>query len=153
MKELYDRNIAAEWFERGLAAGEDFIIRFMMYWIAFNWLYSESEKQGECDKIKDFCAGHLQTLHKYDAFASKSISIFLTYPVNDMRTGIAREERFAKMKNEKSIVDLITTIYQVRCNLFHGSKSLHNLRDIELIKASAVLMEGYLKVLLEEISI
>lgn len=43
------------------------------------------------------------------------------------------------------VESLLITIYQVRCNLFHGSKSLHNPRDLELVRSSSIILEGYLK--------
>lgn len=46
------------------------------------------------------------------------------------------------------LTNLILTIYQVRCNLFHGSKSLHIDRDLELVYSSAILMEGYMDALI-----
>ena len=68
--------------------------------------------------------------------------------VRDGRTGELKphhKKRFQGVKN-RDIASLIGTLYQVRCNLFHGSKSLRINRDIELVKYSAVILEGYLKV-------
>ena len=31
--ELFDRNIAEEWYQYGLKAGDDFFMRFMMHWL------------------------------------------------------------------------------------------------------------------------
>lgn len=48
---------------------------------------------------------------------------------------------------EERMVSLILTIYQVRCNLFHGSKTPsgpRETRDSELIESSAEIMEEYL---------
>lgn len=52
---------------------------------------------------------------------------------------------------EEKMVNLILTIYQVRCNLFHGSKTPsgpRETRDSLLIESSAEIMEEYMKRLL-----
>ena len=62
-----------------------------------------------------------------------------------------RKQRYEKLKNAQGVErleSLFLTIYQVRCNLFHGSKSLHIDRDIQLVRAASIILENYLKALL-----
>ena len=147
---LYERNIALEWYQYGLEKQDDFFMRFMMHWIAFNWLYSEyyDEDIKEHDAIESFCAINMKKLSQYDAFSSPFIEVFRNKPVGD-RTGVRKIHRDrCNLLNQKNITALFLTIYQVRCNLFHGSKSIHNQRDIELVSSSAEILGEYLKVLL-----
>ena len=157
--EPWNREIVNEWYNYGLSIGDDFFLKFMMHWIAFNWIYSKYEDSSkeyprEIDTIGCCVRENIDTFKKYDAFNSEEIQIFLEKAIVDGRTG-KRYEKFCKQlsenKNEdERILALFKTLYKVRCNLFHGSKSIHNPRDIKLVKASSVILEGYLKVFLDE---
>ena len=134
-------NIAKEWLSYGLEKGDDFFTKFMMYWIAFNRLYSENSynEKSERKQIRLFCKDKLQELKRYDAFSKSEFQVLAEKPVMDARTTTIdnyTEQQYERMKRG-SIIDLLLTIYQMRCNLFHGSKSLMNPRDIALVRASA----------------
>ncbi|MEA4873405.1 MAG: hypothetical protein VB076_11435 [Synergistaceae bacterium] len=123
----------------------------MMHWLAFNWLYSECGNEYEWENIQFFCRKNLRILSTFDAFNTDEIKIFEQKPVMNGKTanvGVHQKKRFVGVNN-KDIENLIMTLYQVRCNLFHGSKSLHNPRDVDLVRASSVILEGYLCVLLK----
>ena len=146
-------NYASEWFEYGLKE-DDSIIKFMMHWIAFNWLYSECRREQERSNIKMFCYQNYDRLSAYDAFSSDAFQVFKEAPVRDETSGRTDRSLYISMledRGEKRLVSLFLTLYQVRCNLFHGSKSLHVKRDIELVRAASVILEGYMNALLSEI--
>lgn len=147
-KPIYDRNIALEWYQYGLEHKDDFFMRFMMHWIAFNWLYSSEDGLSERDKIKSYYERNYKRF-KYDPFGSVDINIFLESPIYDGKTALPNVQDYEGVRsgNAKS---LLMSIYQVRCNLFHGSKSLRIDRDRDLVRASANILEGYLKVLLKD---
>ena len=84
----------------------------------------------------------------YDAFSSPAIDVFLTGPVYGNVDPKNAEKDYEGLK-KKDYRCLLMTLYRVRCNLFHGSKSLLNERDQQLVRASAVILEGFLKVLLQ----
>lgn len=144
-----DSNNALEWYKYGLERGNDFFGRFIMHWIAFNWLYAETYRQGERENIKAYCKANEHRLKKYDAFSTEAIQVFMQQPVRDSLRGYKRLDVFQNLKRNNSIEALLLTIYQVRCNLFHGLKNIHRDRDIQLVRASAEIMEGYLKALLD----
>lgn len=147
-----ERNIALEWYEYGLANNDDFFIKFMMHWLAFNWLYSQCGKLSERHNILAFCRKNMGVLSTFDAFNTDEIKIFEQEPVRNEKTaqvGFYQEKRFDGVNN-KDIESLIMTLYQVRYNLFHGSKSLRIERDIDLVRASSVILEGYLSALLKK---
>ena len=147
---LYERNIALEWYQYGLEHHDDSFMRFMMHWIAFNWLYSSEEgEQTERQKIKKYYKHNRKMFDKYDPFVYSYIKIFLQSPIfNDLNLNDSFRDYEGVKQN--SVESLLMSIYQVRCNLFHGSKSLRSERDLELVSASANILEGYLRVLLKE---
>ena len=145
---IYERNIALEWYQYGLEHKDDFFMRFMMHWIAFNWLYSSEDGQSEREKIKSYYEKNYKRF-KYDPFGSVDIKIFMESPIYDGKTARANVHDYEGVKsgNAKS---LLMSLYQVRCNLFHGSKSLRIERDRDLVRASANILEKYLEALLKD---
>ena len=139
---------------------DDFFTKFMMHWIAFNWIYSKYDIRNkkhprEIDAILNCVSSNMSIFKRYNAFACKEIDVFLQSPINDERTGNIKTDIWNVLKNERKkdderILALFESLYKVRCNLFHGSKSIRNDRDIELVKASSVILEGYLNELLDE---
>lgn len=148
--EIYERNIAAEWYQYGLKTGDDFFMRFMMHWIGFNWLYNQIPGRDERQKIKKFYEQNRNSFDKVDPFSMPEIDVFLKNAVFDMAKGEPRTVDYQNLKRY-SVEALLLTLYQVRCNLFHGSKSLRVERDKDLVRASADILEKYMKVLVEEI--
>lgn len=68
MKEtpIYERNIAKEWYQYGLEHHDDFFMRFMMHWIAFNWLYSSEENgSSEREMIRLYYQNNQHQFDKY----------------------------------------------------------------------------------------
>ena len=154
---MAEKDYALEWYRYGLEKNDDAIVKFMMHWIAFNWLYSEcrrSSKSYESEAIEKYCEKNYGKLSKFDAFHSPAIAVFLEKPVHDVfkgtitADGTARYNSLIYDSGLKQLTSLIMTIYHVRCNLFHGSKSLIIPRDVELVRASSIILEGYLRTVL-----
>lgn len=150
---MTDMEYALEWYRYGLDKGDDSVIRFMMHWIAFNWLYSECQQGDDAANIRAFCRENYERLSRYDAFSTGEYPIFEQKPVTTTVRGEQRNNggllySLRHDSGEKRVESLLLTIYHVRCNLFHGSKSLRIQRDVELVRSSATIMEGYLKALL-----
>ena len=166
---MAEKNYAREWYEYGREHNDDPIVKFMLHWVAFNWLYSEyfytryardEETQegriADTQKIKAFCNANYEILAEYDAFDRDEVEIFMKDAVHDVSTGRRKEGLFkeltqARKNSRKQIECLFLTFYQVRCNLFHGSKSLIDERDINLVKAASVLLDGYLQEVLNKL--
>ena len=145
-----DLEYAIEWYKYGLRKNDDAIVKFMMHWIAFNWLYSAYRQHDERAKIRAFCQDRYEELSRYDAFATGAFLVFTDSPVTDELTGNKRTMSYRNLSShdkQTQIESLLLTIYQVRCNLFHGSKRLRVQRDIELVRSSSIILEGYLKAL------
>lgn len=150
-----DRNYALDWYRYGLEKGEHAVTKFMMHWIAFNWIYCEYGRGSERANIRAFCGDRYRELSRYNPFNTDAVLVFMEGPVWDMegRRGHhhLEEDLYESVKNDygaRRMKSLFLTMYQVRCNLFHGSKSPYNERDLQLVKSSAEILENYLKVCL-----
>ena len=155
-------NPALEFYQKGLEE-QDFLFRFFCYWISFCMLYterfdySESElrkrivKQAEKEnreihdkeKIDVFCDDNLQLLMRADLFQNvEDINV-----LKERGEGIGRPVGLSDgIKDESGIADIYKSIYNVRCNLFHGIKALKSDRTKRLMKASSNLLETTLSV-------
>jgi hypothetical protein len=142
-----------------LKKNDDAIVKFMMHWIAFNWLYSEYRYGGEVSEtqaIIEFCRENYERLSRYNAFRGREINIFLDQPVRSVVSAMVTSEGTKEYKDLvygnglSRLTSLMLTIYRVRCNLFHGSKSLMIQRDLDLVRASSTILEGYLKAVLAD---
>ncbi len=148
---FWENDYAVEWYNYGIESGNDKIIKFMMHWIAFNWLYREHVKEYEYQCIIAYCKEHFDELSTYDPFSTPEIQVFLEEPVRDMKFKNDREDRWESLKHgtrKQKLISLFLSMYQVRCNLFHGDKSLRIERDVRLIESSSVILENYLKTVL-----
>lgn len=150
---MCEKNYALDWYRYGLEKGDDFFVKFMMHWIAFNWLYSEYYDRDESQKIKTFCEANYYKLSRYNPFDTDAFQIFLEKPIHDIIRGREYNIIYESLKKDnglKRVKSLFCTMYHIRCNLFHGSKSFMLERDRRLVSASAEILEGYLKALLTE---
>lgn len=153
-------NYALQWYKYGLENNKDFISRFMMRWVAFNWMYCQCGNKSERQNIKSFCwkRENQEKLELYDPFETDAIEIFKKQAVwskggqasDDDPEELWKSIRDGRGNSTKRAIDLLLIIYQVRCNLFHGSKSPDDDRDMALVEASAEIMGEYLKRLLSD---
>lgn len=143
-KELNPR----EWYLRGKAAESSdpetgFIIKFIFHWIAFNMMY---EMYGGVDnstryKIKEMYRMNSSAFDRYDAFSDPAIAIFMEKPVYG--AGEQSKDDFEKVKHNNALA-LLYTIYRVRNNLFLGSKTMRDPRNIELVRCASIILEKYM---------
>lgn len=161
------------WYKFGIEHNNPFFVKFMTLWFAFNCEYknypgilrddngnprldrnSKQIDDVEYMKITEWCDARKKKLESiYDeVFKSPLIDIFMEKEVDDMRkehaTRINRENynvlKYSVDEYERTLA-LFQTMYQVRCNLFHGSKSPNVERDFELVRCSGEILEIYLK--------
>ncbi len=154
-----------EWYNYGVENNDPFFIKFMTLWIAFNQIYSKfsgEEKKPKSERVQIMeCLekdeeNHLLTRELFDSiFTSPFIKVFKEDPVCSYDR---LEKKFIPdafknnetVKNENKqwqerIKALFMMIYQVRCNLFHGSKEVSNPRDVKLVKCAGEILEMYLE--------
>ena len=146
---------AKDWFEQGNKETRD-IYRFFNYFIAFNWLYNQSQKGGdEFTRIHHFVKCFLEKHDNVSLAKSFLIENSELYKgVKNARTGKTTRDykNNSLLKNEpaNSYLVIFYTIYNVRCNLFHGSKSMMNDRNKKLIKESCEILFNVLNTLYDE---
>ena len=68
---MEEKDYALEWYRYGLEKNDDAIVKFMMHWIAFNWLYSEYRRNSrslESEAIKEFCKKSMRSCQDLTPF-------------------------------------------------------------------------------------
>ena len=156
--ELRSSDIAKQWYQYAQNIGtDDVYFRFMIAWMAFNYLYSEisiGSKIGdvvidaEAKQIKAYIKLHRPVLSRFNAFETKWIEPYMEAKVTSKRLKDYLSERNWSDIQQRRIDGLLLSIYTVRCNLFHGNKSPEIERDYRLVEAGWHIVEGYLKELL-----
>jgi hypothetical protein len=119
-------------------------------------MYCESSGSSERERIKAFCKQNSQKPLLYDPFDTDEVQVFKEGPVyrvrgaqsNDDPEELCKVIRESRGNTPERATSLLLSVYQVRCNLFHGGKSPDNRRDLKLVESSAEIMGGYLRVLL-----
>ncbi|GEM_PF-3286217 len=165
-KTIYEEQIERlnwkEWYNYGVEHNDPFFVKFMALWIYFNHLYrrfpgkyvdkrGEEREGAEYAKIIEWCNEQRKRFKtKYEmVFNSPFIKIFLDDKVIDVKSNYQNRETFEALKDDKDIYKrtnaLFQTMYQVRCNLFHGDKRFNDPRDIELVRCAGEILEIYLK--------
>lgn len=111
-------------------------IRFVIYYFIFDAYLSYGSQSGnDAKKLKWFLTHKNPLKSSFDgcwktrllpqARALKALS-----PVFDMRPGSSKK---AELKDENNYEEIFNFIYQIRCNLFHGSKDRMSSRDSSLV--------------------
>lgn len=139
-----------EWIKRAEQENEGSVFQFVSYYIAFNYLYNESASL-DCGNLSE-----KKLLKKY------IVSVAEKYNFNPYKSLSADSELLKGVHQEKSnketdktklqdedIEELFTGIYYVRCNLFHGSKSMYNERNCRLISDSCKVLCSLFNILNE----
>ena len=94
----------------------------------------------------DFCTGtgkgFITKLNAFNPFPLLPLDAEIFSQVKNMRYfKNSNRQNFGPYKN---INDLFLNIYQVRCNLFHGSKAMESSRDKNLVKESNIVLKHLL---------
>lgn len=128
-----------EWKERGDNA-EHYVSKFFCYYIAFNWLYNTENDNTEYARIE----GYINTfISKYPSYNPQSLLKSREWN-QEIRGGRSGRVNSYLQEQVDSRVHAFLQIYQVRCNLFHGSKSMKNPRNKILVKEASDVLEDLL---------
>lgn len=159
-----DSSIAQCWYDLAYSLNNDLndepnksVFKFMVYWLAFNFLYAEynniitnNKYTKERTAIEKYCGKIKEIIEEANIFNKFQCEVdnLTEKPVissGSNETEKAREnQRGANNKDSDDFTrfqSLIQIIYTVRCNLFHGSKNPADERDYKLVHASAKIME------------
>lgn len=113
--------------------------RFMALWLAFNSFLTQTYQDipGDKEKVRAFANEPKNAnYHKYnlkDENYKAKISVIQEKGVKDMRIGSSRKFH---INNQECLCELMDCIYQIRCNFFHGQKSVVDGRDINLVRSA-----------------
>lgn len=152
---MNDVEFVKEWYKRGHKETES-VFRFVCYFIAFNYLYNGCPDQYEWQRVKRFAEEKIKEMYPHNEIFDllSENSEFYSYPISDMRSNCDGDERMARERKasnrftgvkSKKITSLFLSIYQVRCNLFHGSKTMGSDRDNKLVEDGANLLGNFLE--------
>lgn len=143
---------AQYWYTKGKDE-TDLTNRFFCFFVSFNALYNQYKCGNEPARImqlvaicflrKDFNDLSLKIAQNGELYKTK---------VKDMRNGQNSSLYDLEELRANNPISIFMAIYQVRCNLFHGSKK-DLARDKELIKESSVLLESFLKKYFEVVAL
>lgn len=128
----------------------DPFIKFILYWFCFNsWISYLSNKDNDRQAINWFidnesCLKKV-TENFWQSSQTQAIQRNLQNlgPVYDMRPNY--RNRKTEIKNINDVGQVINYIYQIRCNLFHGSKSPIEKRDQNLVELSSIVLEKWIE--------
>jgi hypothetical protein len=129
----------------------DIFFRFMAIWIAFNGLYTSrhSRDTGDWDQVRSFAGDsdaidiHRQLLNT-DEIYRRAIDVLRERGVGNLSRGGRRQ-----ISRVDNLTEVLSCVYQVRCNLFHGGKAPGNPRDERLVEASYTIISKLIEPLLD----
>lgn len=150
-KEYNIERIGYLWYEYGCKNREPSYVRFLAHWMAFNWLYSNFPGDDERSKIESFLNHYYSCIEANTDFNNPIYKPFFCKEVIDMKY----KNSYWSKKNFQTLINphqpmkdrinaLFMTMYQVRCNLFHGQKNPESSRDRELVESTAIILEHYI---------
>jgi hypothetical protein len=115
----------------------DVFFRFIALWVAFNALYASrhSSDIGDWDQVRSFsgdpdAVDRHRELVRTDRDYDKAINVLAQHGVRDLNRGAVR-----RIRNRQNLTEVLSCVYQVRCNLFHGGKTPESPRDATLVEA------------------
>ena len=136
------------WKLRGQQENDPFV-KFFFFYVCFDaWITAESGKDNDTDKLRWFlCTNNCLKESRLDFWKSSQtqsllISLKNISPIEDMRPNHRGE--YKELKDTNNLEEVVRFIYQIRCNLFHGSKSPINSRDTNLVDLSGRLLEKWI---------
>ena len=136
---------------------------FSRNWMGFNAFYqsfvTRNERQGLMSAVQDSIS--VESANSILSDCSKEIAYILRIPPGDMRYPSTSPEFRRQSAQDMAtathsdcpspirVAHLVAAVFQVRCNLFHGSKNPTTERSKKLIKASDKITTSVLAALFE----
>jgi hypothetical protein len=148
MSEIITANkIFNNWTEKG-DKETDVFSKFIYYWVAFNcWLFSKTNTMHDRVALNQIKLDeHLCS--RYKIIALKNTVLVTEFkkvtPINNNR----KKDKNSLIINHLNFGEVVEAIYEVRNNLFHGTKSDRKDRDILVLKSAVPV----LKLLLSDVT-
>ncbi len=129
--------------------------RFTQLWLAFNAVYGGEPDQKERARVKAAIRNHVSegTARAILKLSDAAVARILAIPPGDMRLGqwdpvfrrASREQARIYRNRSQTAANRLTAVggilYQIRCNLLHGSKDPLDGRDQMLVRESVRVLE------------
>jgi hypothetical protein len=139
LMEDYLKKLIVEWYERSHGTMMEFtpFDRFICLWISFNaWGIHESRKETDRDMV-EWAKENDLLKRTFNALATEH-GFHVTLERLRNMCPIPRHRKWkgsdkAIIKDPRKWDEVLEVIYVIRCNLFHGRKSLQNIPDIQLV--------------------
>lgn len=138
------KKIIRAWIEKGDLENDDFS-KFICYWVAFNcWLYTKTDEIQDRKALKkmydnqNLCDNFSKLVRENDELIN---GLILVCPIRNNKI----KNRKKTIDNKHSLKEVVDVIYEIRCNLFHGSKADWDKRDKEVIDASVPVLKLIVK--------
>lgn len=119
-----------EWVDRANKENAGSVNQFVSLYIAFNHLYDAEQESRELDRIKKY-GKKILVQNNYNPYSVINTGSELLKGVKSERGQNKRTN--AAVLAQQDIDELYTSLYYVRCNLFHGSKSMDDNRSVGLV--------------------
>ncbi len=135
------------WKLKGQRESDPFI-KFFFFYICFDaWITAESGKDSDAERIKWFLENDNCLKSKWSDIQSSLTKSWLSNlknlsPIEDMRPNHRGKKVY--LNNTENFDEVIKFIYQIRCNLFHGSKNPMNSRDANFVELSGRILEKWI---------
>lgn len=117
---------------------------FMLCWMIFDAYLTEiSQKGSDREKLNYFYQNtsdfKTRISGKWISLSGYALRLKKQSPVEDMRPN---SNKIVELKDENDLQQVFNFVYQIRCNLFHGAKSIKNPRDAELVSGGAKFLRA-----------
>jgi hypothetical protein len=142
------RSLVNGWYARARRE-DDHVTSFVFLWFCFNaWLACESEEDTDramIDWLTDGKAGASRLRAAYSSATQSEACVSSVRALADQGPVVSngRRPRTVRIQSPEDFVGIVNGIYQVRCNLFHGSKRAGNSRDETLVRTCARILEHW----------
>lgn len=141
------KSLIGWWKLRGERESDSFL-KFFIFYLCFDaWITSESGEDNDFKKIRWFLNN--DNCLKEQWFNIQGVKLRSSLnglkkesPIRDMRPSMAGVT--VKLDDIDNLEQVVGFIYQIRCNLFHGSKSTNNIKDKRLVTLGSKVMEQWI---------
>jgi len=118
------------------------VYKFVILWMGFNYAYNEDDASGQlCSDLErfigKFSGGTEQAIINNESGKRRLLDTFRNIPYRDdtprMCVENMRHHTHADLPDNFNATQLLTVIYTIRCNLFHGDKLEHLEQEQDLL--------------------
>lgn len=138
------KNRLSWWHLKAKRERKDYWVRFVLYYLIFDaFISSESGKGNDIQKLRWFYDNNNSFKDSFDGcwrtrLLPQAQELKSLCPVYDMRPGSSRN---VTINDENDVSEVFDVIYQIRCNLFHGSKDVIDENDSNLVYYAGQFMK------------